>query len=152
MIRFNIDTQIDRPVPEVFAFATDLDRLPEWQTNAVSAVLEADGPLGVGSRVREVRRVPGGKRIELLVEVVEYQPSTAFAMNVIEGTPLHMRMTFEPHGQGTAMRFAVHGQLPGLLRVVDPLFAIVVKRQFAKQCAELKRVLEQSPPASSPAG
>ena len=53
MIQFSIETHIERPVGEVFAYATDPDRLATWQTNAVSAVREDDGPLGLGSRLRE---------------------------------------------------------------------------------------------------
>ena len=44
MIDFTVETRIDRPVAEVFAYATDPDKLPSWQTNTVSARREDDGP------------------------------------------------------------------------------------------------------------
>ena len=37
MIDFTIDTQIARPVGDVFAYVTDPDKLATWQTNTVSA-------------------------------------------------------------------------------------------------------------------
>ncbi len=37
MIDFTVETQIARPVHDVFAYATDPGRLADWQTNTVSA-------------------------------------------------------------------------------------------------------------------
>jgi len=52
VIRFTINTDIDRPVGDVFAYVTDPQKLPTWQTNTVSVVQEGDGPLRVGTRLR----------------------------------------------------------------------------------------------------
>ena len=142
MIDFSIDTHIERPVEEVFAYSTDPDRLATWQTNTVSAVREDDGPLGVGSRLREVHRAPGGKELESLVEVSEYDPGRVFGLHVVEGTPVDARMTFESTNGGTLLRFAGHGQLRGAMRLMQPLLQRVLKRQFARQCATLKEILE----------
>jgi len=46
MIQFTIDTEIERPVADVFAYVTDPDRLSTWQPNTVSAVQEGDGRSG----------------------------------------------------------------------------------------------------------
>ena len=86
MIDFTVETQIARPVHDVFAYATDPEYLATWQTNTVSATREDDGPYGVGSRLREVHRAPGGKELESIVEVVEYAPDRVFALEVKEGT------------------------------------------------------------------
>jgi uncharacterized protein YndB with AHSA1/START domain len=64
MIDITVETRIARPVHDVFAYATDPDHLPSWQTNTVSARREDGGPYGVGSRLREVHRAPGGKELE----------------------------------------------------------------------------------------
>jgi uncharacterized protein YndB with AHSA1/START domain len=142
VIQFSIETHIERPVGEVFAYATEPDRLATWQTNTVSAVREDDGPLGLGSRLREVHRTPGGKQLESVVEVSEYEPDRTFAMRVLEGTPVHARLTFEPTEHGTLLRLRGHGQLTGAMRLAQPLLQRVLKRQFATQCATLKCVLE----------
>jgi len=44
------------------------------------------------------------------------------------------------------MRFVAHGQLTGAMRLLQPLAQRVLRRQFAEQCATLKRVLEGTPP------
>ncbi len=142
MIDFTIETGIERPVTEVFAYATDPAKLATWQTNTVSAVPEGDGAVRLGSRLREVHRAPGGKELESVVEVSEYEPDRVFALRVIEGTPVHLRMTFEPAERGTMMRFRAHGQLTGPMRLAEPLVRRTLKRQFAGQCARLKQLLE----------
>lgn len=56
MIRIELPVAVARPVPDVLAYVTDLERLAEWQSNVVSVTKETDGPMGPGTRLREVRR------------------------------------------------------------------------------------------------
>ena len=145
MIDFTIETHIERPVAEVFGYVSDPGKLATWQTNTVSAVQEGDGPLRLGSRLREVHRAPGGKELASVVEVSEYEPDRTFALRVVEGTPVHLRIDFEPAEAGTLMGFRAHGQLTGPMRLAQPLLQRVLKRQFAAQCATLKQLLEGAP-------
>jgi uncharacterized protein YndB with AHSA1/START domain len=144
VIQFTIETEIERAVGDVFDFCTDPDRLAEWQTNTVAATREDEGPLRVGSRLREVHRAPGGKHLTSVVEVSELDPDRAFGLRVIEGTPVDARMTFEAIATGTLVRFAAHGHLGGAMRLAQPLLQRIIKREFAANCATLKRVLEQA--------
>ncbi len=142
MIQFTIESEIERSVADVFAYVTDPERLATWQTNTVSAVQEGNGPLGLGTRLREVHRA-GGRDLESLVEVSEYEPDRAFALHVVEGAlPVDVRITFEPTERGTLMHFRAHGQATGTLRLVEPLLRRTLERQFAGHCAKLKQVLE----------
>jgi uncharacterized protein YndB with AHSA1/START domain len=145
VIQFTVNTQIERPVAEVFAYATDPDRLATWQTNTVSAVADTEGPLRLGTRLREVHRAPGGKHLESVVEVSEYDRDRTLGLRVVEGTPVHARMTFEPNEDGTLVTFTGHGELTGAMHLAQPLLQRMLKRQFAAQCATLKRVLETPP-------
>ncbi len=148
MIDFTVETQIARPVHDVFSYATDPEHLANWQTNTVSATREDDGPYGVGSRLREVHRAPGGKELESIVEVVEYAPDRVFALEVKEGTPIHAHFTFDPAEGGTRMRFRAHGKLNGPTRIIEPLVGRVLRKQFTEQVATLKQVLERTPAAA----
>jgi uncharacterized protein YndB with AHSA1/START domain len=145
VIDFTIDTQIERSPKEVFDYVTDPDRLDTWQTNTVSAVREDEGPMRVGSRLREVHRAPGGKELPSLVEVTEFERPRAFGLKVVEGSlPVDLDITLEPRPQGTLMRFHGHGQPTGGARLAQPILQRVLKRQFAGQCATLKQVMEGS--------
>jgi uncharacterized protein YndB with AHSA1/START domain len=145
MIDFTIETDIARPVAEVFAYVTDPSKLASWQTNTVSVVIEPDGPVAVGTRLREVHRAPGGKRIASLVEVVELDTDKSFRLRMVEGSPpVHADMSFADTGEAaTRMAFRLRGQPSGLMRLLEPLLATGLKRQFAEHCATLKRVLER---------
>jgi uncharacterized protein YndB with AHSA1/START domain len=143
MIEFTVKTEIARPPADVFAYITDPSKLSTWQTNTVSAVAEPDGPVGLGTRLREVHRAPGGKHLTSLLEVSEYEPNATFALRMLEGALLiHARITLEPSGPGTRLRFDAHGQPSGLARLARPVLQLTLKRQFAKYCATLKQVLE----------
>jgi uncharacterized protein YndB with AHSA1/START domain len=148
VIQFTVDTHIERPVAEVFAYATDPERLATWQTNTVSAVADTEGLLRLGTRLREVHRAPGGKHLESVVEVCEYERDRTLGLRVIEGTPVHARMTFEGTEEGTLVTFTGHGELTGAKHLAQPLLQRMLKRQFAAQCATLKRVLETPPVAA----
>jgi uncharacterized protein YndB with AHSA1/START domain len=144
MIDFTIETEIERTPAEVFAYVIDPAKLATWQTNTVSAVPETDGPLRVGSRIREVHRAPGGKKIEELVEVAEYEPDRVLGLRNIEGPPVQGRITLEPTERGTRFRFRVSGQPTGATRLVEPLLGFILKRNFQHFCTTLKRILEDA--------
>ena len=143
MIDFTVEVEIERPVAEVFDYVSDPAKLATWQTNTVSAVQEDSGPVRLGTRLREVHRVPGGKELESLVEVSEYEPERTFGLHVVEGTPVDARLTFEPTEDGTLMRFRSYGRLSGPMRLAEPLLQRTLKRQFKQHCETLKHVLEE---------
>jgi uncharacterized protein YndB with AHSA1/START domain len=150
MIDFMIELEIARSPSEVFAYVTDPRKLATWQTNTVSAIAEPDGPLRLGTRIREVHRGPRGKQVASLVEVCELEPDRLFSLRMIEGPlPVDGSISLEASEQGTRMRFAVHGEPRGPLRFLQPLMRAALKRQFGEHCATLKRVLER-PATGSP--
>jgi uncharacterized protein YndB with AHSA1/START domain len=146
MVDFTIDTRIERPPADVFAYVTDPAKLATWQTNTVVAErIDGDGPLRSGARLREVHRAPGGKELESIVEVSAYEPDSRFGLHVVEGTPIDLDMTFAPAGGGTHVIFRAYGRLTGAMRFAQPLLGVVLKRQFSSQLETLKRVLETGP-------
>jgi uncharacterized protein YndB with AHSA1/START domain len=140
MIEFVIERNINRPPSAVFAYVTDATKLGTWQTNTVSAV--PDRPIALGTKIREVHRAPGGREIESIVEVVEYEPHQAFGLRTIEGMPVDGHITFEPHDHGTRFRFWVSVRPTGMMRIGQPLMRAVLRRQFDQYCTKLKSALE----------
>ena len=45
------------------------------------------------------------------------------------------------------MRFNAYGRLDGPLRLLQPLLGRTLERQFKRQCATLKELLESAAPA-----
>ena len=77
-------------------------------------------------------------------DVVEYAPDRVFALEVKEGTPIHAHITFDPAEGGTRMRFRAHGKLSGPTRLMEPLLARMLRKQFAEHVATLKLLMEGS--------
>jgi uncharacterized protein YndB with AHSA1/START domain len=141
-IDFSIATEIVLPPHKVFAFVTDPARLREWQRTVIEVEATPPGPLTTGSRLREVREVRG-RRMEQLVEVSELIAPSTFNLRVLEGAlPVHGDLTLEPSDRGTRLTLHAFGQPRGATRLLTPLLNIGLKREFRKQYAALKSVLE----------
>jgi hypothetical protein len=108
--------------------------------------------LVLGTRLGEVHRAPGGKEFASRVGVSEYEPARVFALHMLEGAlPLDPRIIFDPTAEGRQIRFRVHGQPNGAMRLAQPLLRRSLKRQFARDCTTLKQVLESVSTTSDPA-
>jgi hypothetical protein len=139
---FAIDTPIARPPGEVFDVVTDLDRLREWQPMVVEVEQLDAGPLRTGTRLREVREVRG-RRLEQTVEVAAHEPGRRFGLRVLEGPlPVDGDLRFEPDGSGTRLHLLATGRPQGAQRLLTPLLRVGLRREFRKQYAALRDVVE----------
>jgi len=68
-VEFDLEVTIDRPVPAVFAYVTDVRNVPEWQESAESAEW-----IEQGRRFRE-RRHFMGRAAEFELEVTALEPN-----------------------------------------------------------------------------
>ena len=95
MIKIERSIVINRPVEEVFAYATDSKNNAKWQSGLKESTLTSDGPLGVGSMIKDVRTL-AGRDMESMVEVTAYEPSKQFNLKVTSGpVPFVITQTFE---------------------------------------------------------
>jgi hypothetical protein len=97
--------------------------------------------------LREVRRGPFGRNMEAIVEVSAYEPNRRFDLRVASGPlPIDGGHEFHETAAGTRIDFVAQGQPGGPLRLAEPLFARVLKRQFGGYYERLKAVLESRGP------
>ena len=133
---------IDRPVDEVWEFVHDTTKDALWQTTLVESEKLTDGPMGLGTRVRELRHFLG-LRIEVAWEVTEYEPNTTSAIKGVSGPiPLSGRYRLEPLDAGT--RLTVSGELDahGFFKLAEPVFARITRRELEANLGHLKDLLE----------
>jgi hypothetical protein len=64
---------IDGPIDAVFRFVHEPANDASWQTTLIESTQLDDGPLGVGTQVRERRRFLG-IQAEMTREITEYEP------------------------------------------------------------------------------
>ena len=144
--------EINRRPEDVFAYLDDVKRHGEWQEQIVDVQRQDDGPLKVGSRVTETRRVPGGDR-KMTYEVTEHDPPRQSSFRVLDG-PIRAAGTVavEPVGNGSRSRvkitidFTGHG-LGG--KVLLPMAKAQARKQIPKNQARMKELLESPTNAGS---
>jgi uncharacterized membrane protein len=148
MTKIERSIEIDRPIDEVWAFVHDTSKDALWQTTLRESELLTERPLGVGTRVRELRQFLG-VRVELAWEVTEYEPNRKSSIKGVSGpVPLKGSYLLEPVTGGT--KFTVIGELDahGLFKLAEPVFARLTARELEANLGHCKDLLEASEDAS----
>jgi uncharacterized protein YndB with AHSA1/START domain len=141
---------IARPVDEVFAFVCDPATTPRWQANVVRSEIVSGTPMGVGTRVIEVRQVGRARRQAEWV-VTEYEPPSRRAYTYPTGFgPIRQSgvSTFTPVPGGTRIGFTATIEARGPLTLLLPVLARAMRRSNDASYAALKRILEADESAS----
>jgi uncharacterized protein YndB with AHSA1/START domain len=73
--------EIDRPAEEVFAYATDPARFPEWQSDVVNVSVEGNA---VGAHFTTVRKIGRTER-SMTQEITESTPPHSWAARGVDG-------------------------------------------------------------------
>lgn len=134
--------EIARPPAEVFAYATDPMRFPEWQKDVVSVRVE-DGP-GVGARFTTTRRI-GPSQQTIVQEITEVDPPRSWSARGIGGLiRANGTISIEPLAGGSQSRvtFALDFEAHGVGNVFLPLVVRQTRSGAPKSYRNLKRLLE----------
>jgi len=137
-----ISTVINRPVDQVFAFLADPAKQPMWQSNLLEIEQLTDGPMRVGTRIRELRRL-GRRPTAYQAEVTAFVLNQRFALQVITGPRVTLSYAFEPEEGGTRLRYQFVMRPSGMLRVLEPLIVRSLRKQSSSDFAKLKHILER---------
>ncbi len=142
MTKLEQSVVINRPIEEVFAFVTDMEKSSQWMSELVEAKQTSEGPVGVGTTYMAVA-TPLGRRAESTQDVVEYEPNSKFAIKSTSG-PVASRdeYTFEAVAGGTKVTRVATAEMGGFFRLAEPLVARMMRRQFKTNFANLKDLLE----------
>jgi uncharacterized protein YndB with AHSA1/START domain len=135
---------IARPPDAVFAYMTDPTKLSTWQ-DAEEVTQLTPGPVGAGTRFREVHKAMGRRRTEI-TEVVVFEPGRRFEIRVDDGPPVDGRWDFEHIDEGTRLTFTPLVRLRGPLKPAAPLMAFATVLVFTRFHRRLKRALETPTP------
>lgn len=142
---------IERSAQDVWVYAADIGRHPDWMTVTDSRIVRGDGT-EVGARGRErVRFGPFEWDVEF--EVVEAEPGRRIAWKAVDGPPfdLIVRLDLEPIGPAsTKAAYGADIRLHGVWRLLSPMVAMEGKAGPARELARLKAQVEAAP-AMSPA-
>jgi uncharacterized protein YndB with AHSA1/START domain len=136
-----LSIEIDRSPEDVFAYATDPPRFPEWQRDVVRVEMDGD-PQSVGSRFTTIRRFAGAEQ-RLVQEVSDVAPPTRWAARAISG-PVRpdASPTVEPLEGGALVRltFSIDYEASGVGKVILPL---VIRQTRSAAPASFRRLKER---------
>ena len=142
MINVETSSIINRPIEEVFAFLTDARNSPQWDSGLVDIQQTPQSPVGVGTRITEVRKFLG-RKMETTSEVVEYEPSTKYTRKGTGGPfPVTGSLTFEPMAEGTKVIWTFEMKPGGFFALAEPLVTRSLKRQLEAGLGDVKDMLE----------
>jgi uncharacterized protein YndB with AHSA1/START domain len=136
--------EINRRPEDVFRYLDEVERHGEWQTEITSAHKETDGPVGVGTRVRETRKV-GGREQDSSYEITEHDPPRTSSFKGLGGPVRAVgTVTVEPIGDGSGARVTINFNLEGygFGKLIAPLARRQARRQIPGYQQNLKDKLE----------
>jgi len=151
MSRFVSEQTIARSAEDVWAYAADIVRHPEWMAVADARVVEGDGTQ-TGARGRERMRFgPFGWDVEF--EVADSVPGRRIVWKAVRGAPFDLEVTLDLEAVGSASSKATYGadlRLHGLWLLLSPIVAMEAKSGPARELQRLKAQVEAAP-AMAPA-
>jgi uncharacterized protein YndB with AHSA1/START domain len=133
-------TLIKRGPDEVFDYLVDLRNELEWNPGVVSMEKLTDVPIGVGTRY--LAKWKQSQRIE--VECVAFDRPRRWVYT--NGGPVAVTFTgtLTPHQTGTRLVVSFDARPRGWMRLVFPVFVLVMKRQERENMVNIRRTLERS--------
>jgi uncharacterized membrane protein len=147
VIRGEESIKINRPVEEVFSYASNPENFPEWVATVIEVRQDAPrggGPLRVGERFTAMQQALG-RRFEAPFEVTDYEPNRRYAYRSTEGHPVPVTMTFtyqSVSSEGTRFSSRIEGEPGGFFGLVGPMLEKVLRRQMRTNLETLKDLLE----------
>ena len=136
-----LSVTIARPLEEVFAVLTDPEKTPKWSAPAVEEHWITPGPSAIGSGRIVVTQLLG-RRSQNIAEVTAFEANRMWEMKSVTGPPFVVRAEFARDNGGTRVDWVWSFDLHGPMGFLAPLVTRIVGRQFTKDFARLKRMME----------
>jgi carbon monoxide dehydrogenase subunit G len=136
--------EIDRQPEEVFAYLDQHERHREWQDQIVSSKVATDGPVRVGTRIHETRKI-GRREQDTSYEITEHDPPRRSGFRGIAGPVRPVgTVTVEPLGDGSRSRVNIDFDLvgQGIGKLFAPLARMQAKKDIPRMQEQLKARLE----------
>ena len=143
-MEFHLSIEVNRPLTEVFAFLADMRNHPREQDSKVLLVEKTTpGPVGIGTRYREIVQMVPLVRVEMTSEVTRYEPNERVEITWhgggMEGVLVY---SFEAHRGGTILALHETVTPKGLMRLAEPVIHRSFDQTLASRLHGVKRTLE----------
>lgn len=143
MTGFTRTVVIDRPVEEVFDFATNLDNASLLLPNVTKTEMLTEGGMKPGARFRETRRMNGKER-SAIIEITEHErPTISAASAAMMGMRATYRFRFTPEGSGTRVEMAADVSGNFLWWLFLGMMSRMMEKEDGEYLNRLKSAMEQ---------
>jgi hypothetical protein len=119
----------------------DTTQLTTWQANLIKIDKLTEGPLRMGSRFQEVRRV-GRKESGFEAEITAFEPNKRFETRSLTKPQVTVSYSLEPEDGGTRVKHRFVMLTTGFMRLLEPMIAKSIREENESDFEHLKRVLE----------
>jgi len=142
-----LETTFAAPADRVFDALTDFEHAADRMENIVRCDVLTEGPVGVGTRVRETRRMMG-KEAAQEMEVTAFEPGRSYTMGATScGMDWSFTFTCEPKGEDqTLVRVEVRAKpvsvAAKLMSPLSGMFAGACRKATEKDLEDLRRHVE----------
>lgn len=134
---------INRPVGQVFAAMVDSKNQPKWDIGLLEARLLPDGPVSVGTRITEVRKLMG-RTTENTGEVIEFEPNAKITRKSVDAPMMVLgTVTFAATPGGTKVNWKWDLKFKGMFALAGPIIANSMKKGSETSLRGLKDLLER---------
>ena len=141
--------RIERSAEEVWSVIADLDTHTTWRPSVREFRQVSGGPLGVGSRIREVLDLRG-REIVIDDVVTAFDPPRRFGIRGgWKAADFEVDFRLEPDGDGTnaTMDWPLYPK-SFLLKIAAPLMGRAMRRATKEELELLKAYVERDPAAA----
>ncbi len=140
MIKREFQTRVARSPEEAFDFLVDLRNASQWEPYCRAVEKTSEGPIGEGTTFQE--NMTWGRK-EAKIAAFE-RPARFATQEKARGTHCGSEFRFEPENGGTLVTGRLWMQQHGVLRLLEPLMRLRVRRPLGAVPERLRRGIEAS--------
>ncbi|MDJ0753952.1 MAG: SRPBCC family protein [Ardenticatenaceae bacterium] len=144
MSGFTLSEWINHPVEDVFEALMSPEKAPKVMSNIKSMKQLTPGPVGVGTRFREIRLMNGQEQ-QTDLEVVRFEAPTRYSVTAeASGIEVTYHYHLKPQDNGTQVEMECVVSTKGLKKLMLPVVAQVMKKEDSHHLQDLKLALESA--------
>lgn len=141
---FKETTVIHAPVKSVFDIVTDFSQAPFIMEHIVRTEKLTEGPMQVGTQIKEVRNIRG-KEAATVLTVAEFNPHQTFVVkSEMSGITVTYQYDFMSFEEGTKVDFKGSIKSKGLKNMlIKPIFESMLKKEDKDHLEKIKAYIEK---------
>lgn len=144
MVDVKTEITIDKPIAEVFEYASNPDNAPEWYVNIHRADWISERPLSLDSLIAFKAKFLG-KELSYTYQIKQLETDRILVMSTAEGPfPMETTYTFNSISNNeTIMTLRNRGMPKGFSKILAPFMARMMRKANQKDLIKIKSILEK---------